>query len=204
MKAAIPVTTTVLPKPVDAAQLSLNSFRDLANTADALQVSHDGCAWQVAGVAASGAEHMAIDSKVDTTAVFIKALGEAFSRGIQEVVVRELNLRSNPGQPLSARLVRQAIAMAETSRQALQGVDFMTQLNFSAAVQSAEFVDACHAAGLAPAAVSAAQRAAIDARMQQRFTQAAQHNQMPVAPETARQWLQQELAALHAQPPEAS
>ncbi|MCD2512827.1 hypothetical protein [Comamonas endophytica] len=147
-----------------------------------------------AGTAAdAGTRHMGSEAEVDSTAVFIEVLGRSFPRGIQEAVVRELALEPRPGKPLQSRLVLQAIAMAEASEQALQGVDFMTQMQFSAAIHTAEFVDACHAAGLAPEDVSAPQRAAIDARMQQRFAAAARLKQMPVAPETARQWLQAEL-----------
>ena len=194
MKVDIPVTTTVLPMPMDAAaQLPLQSFRDLASTAQALQVSHDGSGWKVVAAQAAGVEQTGSDA--DSTAVFIEVLGQAFSRGIQQAVVRELELQPRPGQPLEARLVLRAIAMAEASEQALQGVDFMTQLQFSAAAQSAEFVAICRAAGVAPQSVGAHQRAAIDACMQQRFADAARQKQIPVAPETAREWLQAELAA---------
>lgn len=181
--------TTALPKAEDVVQLSLQSFRDLAGNADALQVSHDGVGWKVGVAQADGA------SAGDATAMFVEVLGRTFTRGIQEAVVRELDLQPRPGQPLPASLVLQAIAMAEASEQALQGVDFMTQLQFSAATHGAEFVDACRAAGLSPQAVSAPQRAAIDARMQQRFADAAQQKQIPVAPDTARQWLRAELTA---------
>lgn len=135
----------------------------------------------------------ASDAGVDTSGIFIGLLAQAYPRGVQEAVVRELELTPQPGQPLPARLVRQAIAMAEASVQALQGVDFMTQMQFSAAVPGAEFASACRASGLAPEAVSTPQRAAIDARMQQRFADAALQRQIPMAPETARQWLQEEV-----------
>jgi len=183
--------------PMDAAaQLPLQSFRDLASTAQALQVSHDGSGWKViAALAVQAADAERTSSDVDATAVFIEVLGQAFSRGIQEAVVRELDLQPRPGQALDSRLVLRAIAMAEASEQALQGVDFMTQLQFSAAAHSAEFVAICRAAGVAPEVVGAHQRAAIDACMQQRFADAARQKQIPVAPETAREWLQAELAA---------
>lgn len=181
--------TTALPQAEDAVQLSLQSFRDLAGTADALQVSQDGIGWKVGAAQADGGDARAGDA----TAMFVEVLGRAFTRGIQEAVVRELDLQPRPGQPLPAGLVLQAIAMAEAAEQALHGVDFMTQLQFSAATHGAEFVDACRAAGLSPQAVSTPQRAAIDARMQQRFAEAAQQKQIPVAPDTARQWLRAEL-----------
>lgn len=179
--------------PVNAAaQLSLHSFRDLAGTAQALRVGFDGSEWKV--VAVPGGER-AGDGEVDTTMVFAEVLGKEFSRGIQEAVVRELGLQSRPGRPLEARLVLQAIAMAETSQQAMQGVDFMTQLQFSAAAHAVEFLAACRAAGVEPKALDAHQRTVIDARMQQRFAEAARQKRSPVAAETAREWLQAELAS---------
>ena len=45
---------------------------------------------------------------------------------------RELGLEPNPGKPLSARTVAQALDMAQTSRDALSGVDFLTRLALSA------------------------------------------------------------------------
>lgn len=163
-----------------------------------MQVVHDGSIWTVCACDTTGAQRPGAgpDSGVDTTSIFADALGQAFSGGIQDAVVRELGLAPNPGQPLASRLVLQAIAMAETSQQALQGVDFMTQLMFSAAAQGGEFMDACRALGLAPEAVSAQQRAVVDARMKERFAQSARQGQFPVAPALARQWLQVELTAL--------
>ncbi|WP_159910943.1 hypothetical protein [Pantoea sp. 18069] len=169
-----------------------------------LQVVHDGSAWKVWVAGTTMSERFGARSEfdVDTTAIFADALGRAFSRGIQDAVVRELGLGPRPGQPLESRLVLQAITMAEASQQALQGVDFMTQLMFSAAARSAGFLDACRALGLPPEAVSPQQRAAVDACMQERFAQAALQGQFPVAPALAQQWLHAELTALKMQTPE--
>lgn len=181
--------------PAGTAQLSLNSFRDSASKGETLQVVCDGSSWKVAapgaGQPGAGPAH-----EVDTAAVFIAALGQAFSPGIQEAVVRELGLAPRPGEPLASRLVLRAIAMAESSRQALEGVDFMTRLMFGAASNSAGFVGVCRARGLAPETLDAQQRAAIDARMQERFAKAVHLGQSPVAPGQAQQWLDAELAAL--------
>lgn len=138
---------------------------------------------------------------MDSTSVFADILGRTFSRDVRDAVVRELGLQPNPGQPLERRHVLQAIAMAEASWQALRGVDFMTQLMFSAAAHTPGFTHACHALELPPEALGALQRAVIDARMQQRFTQAARQRQSPVAPGLAQQWLLAELMALHPQTP---
>lgn len=190
--------------PVDTTQLSLNSFRESAGDGEALQVVHDGSLWKVRASAAAVSERLGArsDAAVDTTAIFVDALGLAFSRGIQQAVVRELGLEPKPGQLLESRLVLQAIAMAEASKQALQGVDFMTQLMFSAAAHSQGFVHACRTLGLSPDRVGLKQRAAIDACMQQRFSQAAQQGEFPVAPERAQQWLDAELAAVSTHAPE--
>lgn len=192
------VTITTLLPPSAIPQLALSSFRDSAKKGETLQVVHDGSLWTVWAGNTTVTERLGSrpDTEVDTTSIFADALGRAFSRGIQDAVVRELGLAPQPGQPLASRLVLQAIAMAETSQQALQGVDFMTQLMFGAAAQGGEFMATCRTLGLAPEAVSAPQRAAIDRGMQERFAQAAQQGRFPVAPALARQWLQAELMAL--------
>ncbi len=91
--------------------------------------------------------------EVDTTEIFVAVLGCAFSRHIRDAVVRELGLYPKPGQPLESRLVLQAIAMAEASWKALQGLDFMTQWMLSAAAHGRAFVETCRALGLSPGAV---------------------------------------------------
>lgn len=163
-----------------------------------LQVVHDGHAWKVEALRTTVGERSGgyRGIEVDTTAVFVASLGRAFSPGIQAAVVRELGLVPRPGESLESAAVLQAIAMAETSRKALEGVDFMTRLMFGAAIQGTGFTQACAALGVPPGTVGAQQRTAIDARMQKRFDEAAQQGQAPVAPALARQWLQAELAAL--------
>lgn len=137
--------------------------------------------------------------ELDTVEIFVTALGRAFFGGIQDAVVRELGLDPEPGRPLESRLVLQAITMAEASWQALQGVDFMTQLMLSAAAHSRAFDETCRALGLAPDAVSAQQRAAVDGGMQKRFAQAVRQGDFPVAPALAQQWLRAELTGLQTQ-----
>lgn len=192
-------TTTLFPSQA-IAQISLDSFHESASKGETLQVVHDGSLWKVWAGSTTLTERLGGRSEfeVDTTAIFVHALERAYSPGIRDAVVRELGLAPRPGLPLEARVVLQAMAMAEASRQALEGVDFMTRLMCSAAAQSAGFAEACRTLGLSPEAISAQQRVAIDARMQQRFAQAAHQGQFPVAPELAQQWLQAELLVLHA------
>ncbi len=191
------MTITTLVHP---AQLSLNAFRDSAKKGETLQVVHDGSLWTVWACSTAQAQRFGAraDVEVDTTSIFIDALGAAFPAGIRDAVVRELGLVPMPGAPLESRLVLQAIAMAETSQKALQGVDFMTQLMFSAAAHSVEFVNACGALGLPPEAFSPQQRAAVDVCMQERFVQAAQQGQVPVEHALAQEWLRSELQILSA------
>lgn len=186
--------------PAGTPEISLNSFRDSAQKGQVLHVVHDGCNWKVCASDFSVAERFGGQIQVDTTSVFAASLGRAFSAGIQAAVVRELALAPQPGAPLESRLVLQAIAMAEASRQALEGVDFMTRLMFGAATGSGGFQGACRALGLLPEAIDAQQRARVDACMQERFSQAAHQGQMPVAPALAQQWLQAELMALKVTP----
>ena len=199
------VTINSLLLPLGTAQLSLNSFHESAKKGDTLQVVHDGAAWTVWASGTTVSERFGARSQldIDTTAIFADALGRAYSRGIQDAVVRELGMEPQPGKPLQSRLVLQAIEMAETSRKALQGVDFMTQLMFSAAAHSERFVAVCLELGLSPDSVSPPQRAAVDANMRERFAQAAQQGQFPVAPELAQQWLTAELSTSNTQTPGA-
>lgn len=192
---AVTITTLVQP-----AQLSLDSFGDSAKKGDTVQVVHDGSLWKVGACSTAQAQRFGArpDIEVDTTSMFIAALGAAFPGGIRDAVVRELGLVPRPGAPLSSRLVLQAIDMAETSQKALQGVDFMTQFMFSAAAHSVAFVSACAALGLGPEAISPQQRAAVDVRMQERFARAAQQGQVPVAPAVAQEWLREELQTVSA------
>ncbi|WP_315124632.1 hypothetical protein [Comamonas antarctica] len=143
------------------------------------------------------------ENDMDSNCAFADILSRIYSRDIQQAVARELGLQPGNDQPPERHMLLRAIAMAEASRKALRGVDFMTQLMFSAAARSAGFTHACHALGLSPQALSAPQRAAIDACMAQRFIQAARRRESPVAPWRAQQWLLAELMAVYAQIPDA-
>lgn len=192
------MTITTLSTPAGTNEISLQSFRDSAHMGPMLHVVHDGHAWKVEALPTTMGERSGgcKEIEVDTTSVFVAGLGRAFSPGIQAAVVRELGLVPRPGESLESAAVLQAIAMAETSHKALEGVDFMTRLMFSAAIHGTGFTQVCAALGLPPEAVGAQQRTAIDARLQNRFDEAAQQGQTPVAPALARQWLQAELSAL--------
>ncbi|WP_238891461.1 hypothetical protein [Achromobacter insuavis] len=89
----------------------------------------------------------------------------------------------------------QALDMAQTSRDALSGVDFLTRLALSATNGAPAFQQACSDAGVAPASLDAARRGALDQAMQARFDQAAQSGQSPVSLGTAAAWLRDLLKA---------
>lgn len=163
-----------------------------------MHVSRDGSQWKVLGTGTTPSQRTVawIEPGSDSTSAFVGALGQSFSQGIQASVVRELGLGPAPGKPLSSRTVMQAIDMAQTSRQTLQGVDFLTQLTMSAVGQSSGFNEACRASGVPATAVTAQQRESIDAAMQQRFEAAAQEGRSPVALQVAREWLREELQTL--------
>ena len=191
------MANSILPLSFSAiAQPSLDSFRESARQGELLHLAHDGSEWKVLAEGVTPGQRCVawVEPEVDTQSAFVAALGQAFSRGIQEAVVRELGLGPQPGQPLEARVVEQAIAMAETSHKALLGVDFMTQLMCSAVTHSAGFSQACQAQGLPVSAVNAQQREWIDGSMQKRFAEAASQGLSPVAPELAQQWLREEIA----------
>ncbi len=192
--AAVNIHPSFSPTP-GAAHSLLDSFRESASKGDAVYVHHDGSDWKVlaSGTTPSQRAVSWVAPDFDTRSVFVEALGQEFSQGIQAQVARELGLGPMPGQPLSSRTVQQALVMAETSRKAMRGVDFMTELMCSARANGGGFMEACEALGLSAAAVSAPQRERIDTAMQQRFAQALTEGQSPVAPELAQQWLRAEL-----------
>lgn len=181
-----------------AAQPQLEAFHEAAQQGEWLHMSQDGAQWRVLATGTTPSQRSVawVEPQADTTSAFVGALGQSFSRGIQASVARELGLQPAPGRPLSARTVLQAIDMAQTSQTAMQGVDFLTRLQVSAASNSTAFVEACRHAGVDSASMGAGQRSAIDARMQQRFEAAAAQGQSPVTESTARAWLAEELRAV--------
>ena len=158
-------------------------------------MSRDGTQWKVLATGTTPSQRSVawIEPEADSTSAFVGALGQSFSSGIQASVVRELGLDPAPGKPLSSRTVMQAIDMAQTSRTALQGVDFLTRLQVSAARGSEAFMSACRELELEPQSVSTQQRQQIDERMLVRFESAQAGNSSPVAEALAREWLAQEL-----------
>lgn len=175
----------------------LESFRAAAQTHEAVRITLNGNSWDVQGVGNmpnSGREVAWVQasegSTADTASVFVQALQGSFSAGISQAVARELDLAPRPHQQsLSSRTVLQALDMAETGRQMLTGVDFLTQLHFSATNRGQGFVQTCTILGVDASGLSQSARAQIDTQMGQHFAQAQAAGQTPVSENQATQWL---------------
>jgi len=141
------------------------------------------------GVTPSGRSVAWVAPDDDTMRMFADALARSFGNGIASAVTRELGL--DRAGPLSAGTVNRALDMAQTSRHALDGVDFALRLSCLATTGSDAFNDACIQVGVDPASLTHAQRHAIDDAMRERFEQAAEQGQSPVSPDTARAWLRE-------------
>jgi len=176
---------------------SLEHFEAAARDSAAVYISVSGQSMQVLGIGTSpGGRSVAwVEPDIDTTRLFTEALAHSYGPGITQVIARELGLEPSPGKPLSSRTVAQALDMAQTSSQALSGVDFATRLDHSANARGAGFLDACRALDIDPASLSPQRRQEIDAAMQIRFDQAAAQGQSPVTADTAQGWLRTLLQA---------
>lgn len=125
--------------------VSLEAFAKAAESGQDVYVDVAGEKLQVLGMGTTpGGRSVAwVAPNVDTTAMFAQALARSYGQGIASAVSRELGLEPNPGKPLSARTVAQALDMAQTSRDALSGVDFLTRLALSATNGAPAFQQAC-------------------------------------------------------------
>lgn len=171
----------------------LGRFEAAARGSESIYISVSGQSMQVLGTGTTpGGRSVAwVAPDVDTTRLFTEALEHSYGTGIATTVARELGLEPSPGKPLSSRTVAQALDMAQTSTQALSGVDFVTRLDCSAGMQGAGFTAACHDLGLDPAGLDPQRRQDIDQAMLLRFEQAAAQGRSPVAPGTAQAWLRE-------------
>ena len=191
--------TSIQSSPISPASqgLSLDAFSRASRAGEAICVSASGQSLQVLGTGAmpDGRSVAWVAPDADTVSMFTQALAQTYGHGIASAVSRELGLAPSPGKPLASRVIQRALDMAQTSAQALEGVNFITRLDCSASVGGPVFVSVCKELGIAPGSVTAGQRQGIDQAMQQKFDQAAQSGQTPVAPEAARAWLRGLLGA---------
>lgn len=171
----------------------LDAFRQGAAQAEQVVVQLDGQNFTVLGQGqtASGRSVAWVQGDTDTTRMFLDAMTQSFGGTVSQAIARELGLEPAPGKPLASRLIEQALDMAQTSQQALGGVDFLTLMDHSAQVGSAAFRGACAELGLAPQGVTGPQRHQIDQLVRQQADAAASQGQSPLSPSQVQAWLQQ-------------
>jgi hypothetical protein len=190
---------TISPTQGPSAQQVLEQFRQGATQEESLVAHVDGQSFQVLaqgemGSSSGGTRSVAwVRDDVDTTSMFVRALAESSGSKLSGAIAASLGLEPAPGKPLSSRVVQQALDMAQTGRQALAGVDFMTQLEHSAVSGGAAFRQVATASGVDPASLSSADRARIDNDMAARFQAAAKAGDA-VPSGTASEWLRSLLA----------
>lgn len=184
------------------AQPRLDAFRAGAIGADKVFVSVVDGAFRVLGQSTfqtAGATRQVAwvqDEATDTCSLFMQALASAYGSEISASVAREFGLRPAPGQALASRTVFAAIEAAETGRQALAGVDFLTILEHSACNRGVAFQRIARALGIDTALLTNPQRQRVDAALREKFADAAATGKSPVSAETAAQWLEIELKVL--------
>lgn len=110
--------------------LGIDDFRHSAQAGGDVQVQLDGASFKLiaAGETPSGRSVAWVDGSVDTTRMFLEALGNAYGGHLSHAVADELGLRPTPGAALSAETITQALKMAETAHNALDGALFAAQL----------------------------------------------------------------------------
>ncbi len=119
-----------------------------------------------------------------------------FSDRLIDAAQRVLDLPTDPLSPQPPEAAQRTQQALHEAALALDGVDYLTQLTLSAVHRGPGFRAAAQALGLSPHALDPATRAQIDARMGQRFAQAAAAGSAPVDHRTAAQWLHHELFIL--------
>jgi len=180
---------TIGPVSPFPGQPDLTTFAEAAkqNGDSRLVVAGESLQVLGAGTAPDGRSVSWVAPDDRTVALFVNALATAYGNGIANAVSREHDL--GKGGVLSSATVNRAIDMAETSRQALEGIDFALRLSCLASTNSDTFRAACAKADIPPEQVSPSQRDAIDDAMRQRFDQALQKGASPVPAGTAHAWL---------------
>ncbi|CAM3834722.1 hypothetical protein [Bordetella tumulicola] len=173
--------------------LSLETFTEAAKAGQHVYVTVNGEQRQVLGLGSTpqGRSVAWLTPDVDTTSMFTRALEHTYGPGIASAVARELGLMPNPGKALSSRSVEAAVDMANTSRHALSGVDFLSRIGTSSVANTSAFQQACHDVNVDPSTVTTEQRQCLDQAMHVRFEQAYATGQSPVSPATANQWLRE-------------
>lgn len=194
--------TSSIDGPSARIQADLGQFRAAADQGEAVLLSLDGQKLRVLASAtfedAGGQSHSVswVASGADTTGLFIQALGQTYGGRLGQEIASTLGLQPTPGKPLESRLVKQAIDMAATSQGAMDGIDFLTQLAFSAAKGGQAFQRSVAELQLDPRTLDPGKRQWIDEQMADRFNQAQADGQSPISSQTASAWLGEILGKL--------
>lgn len=169
----------------------LDDFSSAATHDEAVYVSAAGQSLRIlgTGVTPGGRTVAWVSPDIDTTRLFTEALARSYGTGIAQTVTQELGLTPSPGKPLASRAITQALDMARTAAQVFSGVDFVTQLNYSAETRGTGFTALCRDMGIDTADFSPEQRRRIDQAMGEKFEYAGTQASGPVSPGTAREWL---------------
>lgn len=174
---------------------SLQAFQEAIPKGEEVLVHVDGTDFKVQAQgeysAASGLSRRVawVKSDVDTTGIFMQAMAQTYGARLSEQIAKTLGLEPAPGKALSTRVIAQALDMGHTGQKAMQGVDFMTQLDHSATASGRTFQRLAAENGLDPRGLDQGHRQWIDEQMQARFSEAAAQGQSPVSPELANSWL---------------
>ncbi len=126
-----------------------------------------------------------------------EAARRAVGNRLVEAAIRALDWPNTPTALAPSAAAQSALDEAlDVASQALAGVDFLTQLEFSAVHQGAGFKEVAQRFGMDPQEMPQDTRERIDTRMGQRFAEAAATGAAPVDRRTASQWLHNELFIL--------
>lgn len=114
--------------------IGVEDFRCSAQAGGDVRVQVDGTSFKLVatGQTPSGRSVVWVDGGGDTTRMFVEALESAYGTHLSQAVANELGLSSAPGAGLSADKINQALSIAETAHNALDGVRFVDQLNTTA------------------------------------------------------------------------
>ena len=131
----------------------------------------------------------------DAAAIYLAVLKKHFGPRLAGAVADHFPTDLRPGTPLRARVVTEAMHMADRSLTAFSGVDFLSRLQGSALARGPQFDAACRRHGIDGAALPVETRAAIDRALQQRFQLAMVNGESPVPAARVQQWLEEILTA---------
>ncbi len=161
---------------------------------DRARVAEPPGSWEVrpAGNAENGVHDLAREAAVRCLQDARSTLGDR----VIDLLADALSISTDLRVPLPAGAEHSALEALHSARSALQGVDFCTRLDFSAVADGPGFKSVLQQLPVSPQRLDRPTRERIDARMGQRFDEAAQCGRSPVTQATAVLWLRNELFIL--------